>query len=265
MSAPRLWPVLAGYLLAVVAIIAFSGVAAAFLRALYPDLSDEEVFTGLPALVAGAIGASVGLVTTVLVVARPFDLGRLRLRPGRETGGELAVMILGTLALGQALDSFTVLAGLGNQGSMALIRRALEGAAGPALFVAVLALGVLAGAAEELFFRGWLQTELRARWPPWRAVLVTSLGFGALHLEWLHALLAFVIGLYLGFITERAGSALPAIAAHVVNNVVFTLLTAATGAIEGVRANVLLGVASTLFFVGAVRWLLREETAGRRG
>jgi len=39
-------------------------------------------------------------------------------------------------------------------------------------------------------------------------VLVTSACFGILHLEWLHALLAFVLGCYLGFIVEQSGSAL---------------------------------------------------------
>ena len=35
--------------------------------------------------------------------------------------------------------------------------------------------------------------------------------------------MAFVLGLYLGALTERVGSALPAIACHVANNCVFTV------------------------------------------
>ena len=51
-------------------------------------------------------------------------------------------------------------------------------------------------------------------------------------------------GAVLGFITERAGSALPAIACHVVNNMLFTLATALGGTILAVLPNVVLLVAS---------------------
>src|SRR5438128_655453 len=128
--APRVWPVFFVYVLAFVAIVAFTIVAAVGLRVLYPDLAESELFNGLPGLLAGGVASSLALSVTVLSVSRPLDLGRLRLRPGRETGRDLVAIVLGTLALGQALDSLTLLAGLGQRGSMAVIRRALEGAAG---------------------------------------------------------------------------------------------------------------------------------------
>jgi membrane protease YdiL (CAAX protease family) len=99
----------------------------------------------------------------------------------------------------------------------------------------------MAGAAEEIFFRGYMQTALRERWSAPLAIVVTSAAFGVLHLDWLHSVLAMLLGLWLGFITERAGSALPAVVAHVVNNVLFTLLTAARVNVESVPANLILG------------------------
>src|SRR6185503_2826590 len=131
---PRVWPIVVAYLLAFVSIVSFSVVAAVMVRSAFPDLSEREVFDGLPGLLAGGLASSAALLVTLSIVARPLDPARLRLLPGRETGDQLAAMILGTLALGQVLDSATVLAGLGNRGAMALIRRALEGAAGPELF-----------------------------------------------------------------------------------------------------------------------------------
>lgn len=260
MSASRVWPVFAAYLLAAFSIVSFSLVAMIMVKAALPDMSEREIFDGLPGLLAGGMASSLALLVTVLVVARPVDPARLRLMPGRETGDQLAAMILGTLALGQALDSATILAGQANRGALAVIRRALEGAAGPELFAAVVIIGVLAGSAEEVFFRGYMQTRLRERWPPALAVVVTSVAFGLLHLEWLHAGLALALGLWLGFITERAGSALPAIAAHVVNNVVFTVLTATFGTFQGRALNMALLTGSAVIFFGCALWIWRLST-----
>ena len=160
MSEPRLWPVLAAYLLAFVSIVSFSLVAAVLLRAAFPELSEREVFDGLPGILASAMASSAALLVTLLIVARPVDPARLRLVPGRETGTQLGAMIVGTLALGQVLDSVTVLSRLANRGAMVVIRRAIEGATGPDLFAAVVVIGVLAGSAEEVFFRGYMQGRL---------------------------------------------------------------------------------------------------------
>ncbi len=55
----RVWPVFVAYVLAFVAIVAFTVVAAVALRGLYPDLADAELFNGLPGLLAGGIASSV--------------------------------------------------------------------------------------------------------------------------------------------------------------------------------------------------------------
>ena len=257
--AARVWPVFVVYLLAFVAIIAFTIVAAVALRALYPDLGDAELFNGLHGLLAGGVASSAALGVTVLSVTRPLDLARLRLQPGRETGRDLVAIVAGTLALGQALDSLTVLAGLGQRGSMAVIRQALEGAGGPDLFGAVLVIGIMAGAAEEIFFRGYMQTRLREAWSQWPAIVTTAVAFALLHLEWLHALLALMLGLWLGFVTERVGSALPSIAAHVINNTVFTVLTATVGSITAFAPNVGLAVGGAAIFVVCVAFITRRR------
>jgi membrane protease YdiL (CAAX protease family) len=262
---PPLWPVLVAYLLAFVAIVAFSIVAGDVVRGLHPDLGEAEALTGLPALLAGGIASSTALATTLLIVARPLEAARLRLRPGRETGTDLAVMVAGTLALGQALDSLTVLAGLGDRGAMAVIRAALQGAVGLELFAAVIVIGLMAGTAEEAFFRGYVQTSLVARWPPAVAVPLTSAAFAILHLEWLHVLLALALGLWLGFITERSGSALPAGTAHVVNNVVFTVVTATVGTVGGFWPNVGLAAAGAVLFAGALAWVSRRLPSAGAG
>jgi hypothetical protein len=169
------------------------------------------------------------------------------------------------LSLGQTLDSLTVLAGLAQHGNMVMIRRALAQAAGPDLFLAVLIVGLLAGTAEEIFFRGYVQTRLVQRLPRGTAVIVTSVCFGAFHLDWLHSLLALVLGVYLGWITELTGSALPAVVCHVVNNALFTLVTSSWSGVGGLEVNVALAVAGALVFAGVVVGLRRAPSAPVEG
>jgi hypothetical protein len=164
-------------------------------------------------------------------------------------------MTLGTLALGQTLDSLVTLVGLAQHGSMVTIRRALAEAVGPDLLLAVLVVGLVAGTAEEAFFRGYMQTRLAQRLPRAAAIAITAFCFGLFHMDWLHGLLALALGLYLGWITELTGSALPAVVCHVINNALFTILTASLGMIEGFRINVALGIGGTLVFAGCVAWL----------
>jgi len=249
---PRLWPVFLSCLAAFVTTVAFSLVAAAAVHSLYPDLSERAVFEGLPGLLAMTVASSAAFVVTALIASGGGAPASLRLRPGSETGRTLLLMVLGTLALGQLLDSLTTLAGLTEQGSMRMIRKALEQAVGPDLFLAVLVVGVLAGTAEEVFFRGYMQTRLALRLPRVAAVSITALFFGVFHLDPLHGLLALILGLYLGWITELTGSALPAVVCHVINNALFTILTASLSSVGGVGTNIALGAAAALVFTTCV-------------
>jgi membrane protease YdiL (CAAX protease family) len=258
MPGRRLRSILAAYLLAFVNIVVLSVMALLLVREMYPDVSEAELARGLPALLAGALASATALLLTIVLVTRPLDAAGLRLLPGRETGTALGLMILGTLALGQALDSALAVLGLANRGTMALIRSALEGAAGAELFLAVLVIGVIAGAAEEVFFRGYLQTSLREHLSPAGAVVAAALGFALFHPDPVHGPVALALGLWLGGITERAGSALPAVACHVVNNSLFTLLTVFGVTVDGAGPNAALGVASLLVFAGCVVLVARE-------
>jgi membrane protease YdiL (CAAX protease family) len=255
---PRVWPVFLAYLIAVLTIVLASLAALGALRAANPDVPDPELLGGVLGLIAGGLASSTALMLTVVLVSQPFEAAVLRLLPGRERGADLAAAVLGTLALGQVLDSAAMLTGLGRVGSLPAIRRALTGLDGPELFGAVVVLGLMAGGAEEIFFRGYMQTRLRLAWRAGPAIVATSAAFGLLHMEWIHAAMAFALGLYLGGITERTGSVLPAIVCHVVNNVVFIIVTAAAGTVDGWRVNVILLGASVIVFAACGAFLLRR-------
>ncbi|MEP2530198.1 CPBP family intramembrane glutamic endopeptidase [Shimia sp.] len=105
-----------------------------------------------------------------------------------------------------------------------------------------LALLILQCGAEELVFRGYLQSQLAARFrAPWIWMGLPSLLFGALHYEpavygdvaiWL-ALWSGLFGLAAADLTARSGTLGPAIALHVVNNFSAMGLTAMHGHWDG--------------------------------
>ena len=89
--------------------------------------------------------------------------------------------------------------------------------------IGALALGgvvvLFQSAAEEAFFRGWLQPVLGARWGSWAGLLVTSAAFAALHIiAGAHGVLAvvnlFLGGLLFGLLALRTGGLLAPAAAH---------------------------------------------------
>jgi len=76
-------------------------------------------------------------------------------------------------------------------------------------------LAAMAGLGEEALFRGVVQTALADHLVPWLAVLVTGLLFGAAH--WLttsYAVLAAIVGVYLGWLLLASGNLLVPILAH---------------------------------------------------
>jgi membrane protease YdiL (CAAX protease family) len=255
----RVWRIFATYVAAVAGIFATSGVAILTLKTMFPDVADQALLQSLPGLIAGSLASSIALILTVLLVVQPATPAALRLRPGWETGRVLVVMMLAMLALGQLLDSLTWLVGWAQRGSLVLVRRVLESAVGPDLFGAVIVFGLIAGAAEEIFFRGFMLTRLSEHWGGRRAIVATAACFGVLHVDpnGIHMVLAFVMGLYLGFVADRTGSTLPAIVCHVVNNAVYTLQIALGGTLEGRAGNAAVALACVVLFVACVAWLRR--------
>ena len=253
------WRVFATYIAAVAGILAASGIAVVTLKSIFPDTPDTALMQSLPALLAGSLASSFALVFTLLAIVQPATPGALRLAPGWETGRALSVMVLGMLALGQALDSLTWLVGLGDRGTMVVVRRVLEGAIGPELFSAVIVFGVVAGVTEELFFRGYMQARLGESWGPVRAIVVSAACFGVLHVDvsGVHMVLAFAMGLYLGFLVEYTGSVLPAVVCHVINNIAFTLQTALGPTVHDRQTNAVVAAGCVLLLLLCLAWLRR--------
>jgi membrane protease YdiL (CAAX protease family) len=81
----------------------------------------------------------------------------------------------------------------------------------------------MVGIAEELLFRGLIQSSLERIMPTWQAIGITSIIFGLMHIGWmnpLEILLAYGAGLVFGYLTVITDSLTAPIMAHALGNLV---------------------------------------------
>lgn len=169
---------------------------------------------------AFAMSLLLGLLAFGLAIgmggSRP--LARLGLGRGQLSSRVLALLVLGVLALSLAADASLRESGLRERGTLARLDQAVEGAGCSWLLKSAAALALAPALGEELFFRGLLQRSLEVRLGPGFAIPLASLAFAAVHGDAVHALAAFVLGLYLGAVAYLSASVRGAILCHAANN-----------------------------------------------
>ncbi len=150
---------------------------------------------------------------------------RLRLRRGR--GSLLAWIPLTLAAPGVGFVSSWLGAMVFTKPSahLDMMSQIFKGAQGYAFFLLVFLIGVMPGIAEELLFRGYLQSRLEKRWRPWLAILVSSVLFALAHFDPMHVLLVIPLGIWFGVISRHTDSLIPPMLAHMVNNVLAVIMT----------------------------------------
>lgn len=90
---------------------------------------------------------------------------------------------------------------------------------------AFIALVVIPPIVEEMLFRGYLFGKLRAKLSLWPSILVTSLLFGAIHLQWNVGVDVFALSLVLCYVREKTGAIWAGIGLHMLKNTIaFVLL-----------------------------------------
>ncbi len=119
---------------------------------------------------------------------------------------------------------------------------------------------LLAPACEEIAFRGYLQSALGLRRRPAAAIVGAALLFAAIHLDPIRFPALFVLGAVFGWLTWRAGSVWPAVAAHAANNAVTSGLVLSLGApdpgpapLADVALALALGAAALALLLSAYR------------
>lgn len=221
-----------------------------------------------PAVILGSALASVvtfsafALVPAALSPSSEMIRERLRLWQTARWHLHGVLTTIALLGLGNLADGARTLAGANDRGSLHVIEHAFANLEPALLAIAVVIAGLGAGVAEELFFRGYMQTRLEQRWHPVVASVATSLCFALVHFDPWHSAFALLVGLHLAWVARRTGSILPTITAHVLNNTVSTL--AMSLAPDGDKGHglrsVVLGV--VLFALGAGGfWVFSRKTA----
>jgi hypothetical protein len=236
---PRLWTSVVAFALYLAVVVAGSGFTIALYLAARADPAHLEAAFTLDAINAAGRSLSGILLAGVVssLAGAGVALGAASLSPEGVTARlRLAVTprllwlalasslaLLGTGALSTAI---TRALHLENRGTLPLIRAALRAPSAPMFALAVLIIGVAAGAGEELFFRGYLLTRLAQRWRPWVGNAVVALLFGVMHLDPVHSTFAFFVGISLGWVSLRARSIWPTVLAHIANNTLSVVGTA---------------------------------------
>jgi uncharacterized protein len=130
---------------------------------------------------------------------------------------------LGMMGLGEIFSGIVALLGLEDRGSLAIFARVFAHPS-TATLVGVMGIIVLgASTAEELLFRGYIQTRFVQRWGATASVVVSAVMFAVAHFDALHSLYALVAGLLLGWISLRTGTIRVTLVAHAINNLVSML------------------------------------------
>jgi len=84
--------------------------------------------------------------------------------------------------------------------------------------IAFFALVIAAPFCEEVIFRGWLYGKLRGRMSALPAILITSVTFGVVHLQWNVGVTVFVMSIVMCLMRELTGTIYAGMVVHILKN-----------------------------------------------
>lgn len=136
-----------------------------------------------------------------------------------------------------------------NAVSMLFVENAVAGMSGQIinlpLWAMLLGIAVYGPFAEELTFRGVIYQGYRQQGNRWKALLLSSLLFGLMHMNLNQACYAFVMGVALALLVEATGSMLPAFIAHFCVNGLSTVLIFALNSMTAGEMEALMDTAES--------------------
>ena len=207
-------------------------IAAAISEKLYPDLGDwQEAIVSNIIMCVGAISCS---VTVLLLARKSFARGLkgfgLDFRTLFKDFGAAFVNLLTTWPVFVTMLLLTIFLGKMRYGQdfqiqqheeLKMISAYTQPAVRILIFVTTV---VIVPIAEELFFRGMVQTTLRSFLKrPWVSIMITSSVFAVVHANPEHWASLFVISVCMGYAYEKSGSLLRSIFVHSLFNTVGVL------------------------------------------
>jgi membrane protease YdiL (CAAX protease family) len=100
------------------------------------------------------------------------------------------------------------------------------------IFLSIILVGIIPAFVEEMLFRGVILGGFRENYSRKKAVIISSLLFGIIHLNPWQFVTAFVIGIISAWICLQAKSILPSIYMHLFNNTLTVLVMKYGGVIS---------------------------------
>jgi membrane protease YdiL (CAAX protease family) len=224
-----MWPVVIAFFAAVFGMLFANALLAGVVLAYY--VRQRGFNDGIEAVTAWAmslpgLAASAAVTGSVLVIVSVGGarLGkhavseRLRVTRGRLSPLLVAAAALCTFSGGFLFSQSFELFGIKEDGVLAVITKSVNEASWPAWSVSLLGLAVVPGIAEELFFRGFVQTRAVAALGQARGIILSAALFGLFHMDLKQGLYAAMVGTFLGWLAIRAGSIRPSMLAHGTSN-----------------------------------------------
>ena len=149
---------------------------------------------------------------------------RLRLNPSTLSVFGYLVAPIGALSIAFLFSSLVQLLHIPEQGTLKAISETFTKLTPLQLVAAIAVVGIMPGFAEEFLFRGYMQTRFSQALGRWGAIMLTAIFFGIMHMDVLQSPFAFGFGIYLGYVSEKAGSIRPTMLCHAFNNSVQVIL-----------------------------------------
>jgi membrane protease YdiL (CAAX protease family) len=181
-----------------------------------------EITTQPAALATLAMAAQVTFLAVTVCAAWLSPMGiirRLRLGPSAMSWVGYLTLPIGMLSINFLFQALINLAQVQQEGgNLDIIHNVITQLSPGFLVVMVFVIGVMPGFAEEFLFRGYVQSRLSVRWGRGLAIFVAAALFGLFHFDRIQSPATFLMGLYLGYVAERAGSIRPSMFAHMFNN-----------------------------------------------
>ena len=185
---------------------------------------------------------------------------RLGLRKGRGSLGTWLVYIAATPAVGIAISMIMNLLIDQESTNMQMVEDMIEAQKGSKLLIAIALIAIAPGICEEILFRGFSQHRLLKHWPAWVAILVSSVLFALAHVEPIHVMAVFPLGVWFGIIAWKTQSIIPCMICHFLNNLL-SILALKFGLEEQGGESLLLGIAgvSGVFLIASIVLLIRPS------
>lgn len=231
------------------------------LVALVKEAQSSTIVRLLRAVVMVGIEVTIALMAARL--SRESVQSRLALGSSRLHPGAILIASVGLVAVSSLLNGVRSLFHVQSTG-LDRLNRLVADLSPSAFFVMAAIVGVLGPLAEELFFRGYVQTRLCRRWGTWGGICATSALFGIIHVDRVQVMAAFFMGLYLGWLAQRSRSIRPGIAAHVAVNLTWVFGKLGTRPPSGSHLSPLGATVLVAIAAGTIFWLhTRFERASR--